>query len=158
MSPLLPDADARQWLRLRQLRVQRARQALARALDAEREARAAVDARELRIAQGRARLDALAQHWGRAGSADMPRWNAQLQAHRDLLAEQLERDEYALLDDQEALQQAQTGVARCRGELARAQARESAVDATVSEQRRQRLQTREQAAELEAEEVFRTLH
>lgn len=158
MSQHLTDADARQWLRLRQLRVQRARQALARALDAEREARAAVDACELRIARGRARLGALAQHWGRAGSADMPRWNAQLQAHRDLLAEQLERDEYALLDDREALATVQADVARCRGELARAQARESAVDATISDQRRQRLQAREQSAELEAEEVFRTLH
>ncbi len=157
-APTLPDADARQWLRLRQLRVQRARQALARAMDAERAARATVEACELRIAQGQARLTALARHWGGAGSAGLPRWHAQIEAHREMLAERLERDEYALLDHQDDWRQTQTDVARCRTELARAQAREAAVDATITDQRRLQRQAREQQAELEAEDIFRTLH
>lgn len=154
----LSAADGRQWLRLRQLRVQRARQVLAGALAEERQARVAVDERTAAVEQGRARLAELAQHWGGAGSVDMPRWVEQVQAHREALAERLERDEYALLDDRETLERAEARVRQCRGELTRAQARESAVDATLKDQRRQTLQTRDQQAELEAEDAFRPRH
>lgn len=150
--------DGRQWLRLRQLRVQRARMALAVAQEQECKALATVAEREERIAQGRMRLSALALHWGGAGSVDMPRWGQQLQAHRDAVAERLERDEYALLDEQETLEQARAVVAQRRAELARAQARESAVDATLKDQRRVLLLAREQQAELEAEDACRPLH
>lgn len=157
-AAVLSDADGRQWLRLRQLRVQRAREALARAQADEGRARAAVDEREARIEQGRARLDDLARHWGGPGSADMPRWGGQLQAHREALAERLERDEYALLDEQETLEQAQAAVRQRRAELARAQAREDAVDATLKDQRRQLRQARERLAELDAEDAYRAVH
>ena len=55
----LPARDAQQWLRLRQLRVQRARQALAGAQAPEREAQQAVQARQQRIEAGQAREDAV---------------------------------------------------------------------------------------------------
>jgi uncharacterized protein YukE len=155
---LLSNADARQWLRLRQLRVQRARQALARAQAEENQARAAIEEREVRIAQGHARLDGLARHWGGPGSVDMPRWCAQVQAHREALAERLERDEYALLDEREALEQAQDVVRQRRAELARAESREAAVEATLKDQRRRARQAREQHAELEAEDAYRAVH
>ncbi|HEY8878603.1 MAG TPA: hypothetical protein VIN03_13635 [Roseateles sp.] len=155
MSVSLSRADGRQWLRLRQLRVQRARQALAQAQAEEAQARAVVQDREAAIEQGRAQLDALARHWGGAGSVDMPRWNGQVQAHRESLAERLERDEYALLDEREALEQAEARTGQRRAELARAQAREDAVDATLKDQRRQLLTAREQQAELEAEDAWR---
>lgn len=153
----LSDTDARQWLRLRQLRVQRARQALAQAQAEEGQARAVIQDREARIEQGRARLDELALHWGGPGSADMPRWGGQLKAHREALAERLERDEYALLDEREALEQAEGFVRQRRTELTRAQAREDAVDATLKDQRRQTSQARERRAELEAEDAYRAL-
>lgn len=154
----LPAADGRQWLRLRQLRVQRARQALAEAQAAERQAQQAIQARQALIDASRERLDALARHWGGPGSADMPRWGAQLAAHRAALSERLERDEYALLDEEEALTAASATVQQRRAELARAQAREDAVDATLQAQRRTTAQAREQQAELEAEDARRAAH
>lgn len=158
MSMALSTADGRQWLRLRQLRVQRARQALVQAQAEEAQARAVVEDREAAIEQGRAKLDALARHWGGPGSVDLPRWNGQVQAHREALAERLERDEYALLDEREALEQAVARTAQRRTELARAQAREDAVDATLKDRRRQLLAAREQQAELEAEDAWRIRH
>jgi hypothetical protein len=151
-------SEGRQWLRLRQLRVERARQALAQAQAEERQALAAVEAREARIQQGRTLIVELAFHWGGAGSADMPRWVHQVQAHGEALAERLERDEYALLDEREALEQAEGVVRQRRVDLARAQAREDAVDATLKDQRRQTRQGREQQAELEAEDACRAVH
>lgn len=158
MSLSLSPADARQWLRLRQLRVQRARQALAQAQAEETQAQAIVDERRACIDRSRAGLAELALRWSGPRSADMPRWGGQLKLHREALADRLERDEYALLDEQEALEQAQATVARRRAELARAQAREDAVDATLKDQRRQDQQAREQQAELEAEDARRALH
>lgn len=162
MSAALPmvlsAADARQWLRLRQLRVQRARLALGQAQAEEAQARAAVAARQARVEQGRARLQALAQHWGGPGSADMPRWGGQLQAHRDAVSERLERDEYALIDEQEALDRAEAVVRQRRAELSRAQAREDAVDATLKDRHRQALRVREEQAELEADDARRLPH
>jgi chromosome segregation ATPase len=158
MSVALSDSDARQWLRLRQLRVQRAREALTQAQREEAQARAVVQDREARIEQGRTLINALARHWGGEGCVDMPRWGEQLQAHREAVAERLERDEYSLLDEQDALERAQAAVRQRRAELVRAEAREAAVDATLKDQRRQASQAREQRAELEAEDVCRALH
>jgi hypothetical protein len=155
VSAALSSADARQWLRLRQLRVQRARQALAEAQQQESQALAAVEHREACIEQGRERLLALALHWGGPGSADMPRWNGQVQAHRESLAERLERDEYALLDERDTLEQALARVLQRRADLARAQAREDAVDATLKTQRAALLRSREQQAEVDVEDAWR---
>ena len=157
MSVALSDADGRQWLRLRQLRVQRAREALTQAQREEAQARAVVQDREARIDQGRTLISALARHWGGEGCIDMPRWGEQLQAHREALAERLERDEYALLDEQESLSGAQATVRQRRAELVRAEAREAAVDATLKDQRRQASRAHEQRAELEAEDACRAL-
>jgi hypothetical protein len=158
VSAVLSPADAQQWLRLRQLRVQRARHALVQAQQQESQAMAAVEHREACIEQGRERLLTLALHWGGSGSVDLPRWNGQVQAHRDALSERLERDEYALIDEQEALAQAQAAVSQRRADLARAQAREDAVDATLKDQRRATLLAREQQAELEAEDAWRVAY
>lgn len=157
-ATFLPEAHARQWLRLRQLRVQRARQALAQALAAESAARLAVGERQALIDASRERLTALAHHWGGTGSVDLPRWGDQLAAHRASLDERLERDEYALLDEQEALDEARTAVQQRRVELARAQAREDAVDATLQTQRRALAGAREQQAELDVEDARRAAH
>jgi hypothetical protein len=155
---MLSDTDARQWLRLRQLRVQRAREALTQAQREEAQARAAVEERELRVEQGRSAIAELARHWGGEGCVAMPRWGERVQAHREALGERLERDEYALIDEQDALAGAQAHVRQRRAELARAEAREAAVDATLKDQRRNANQVREQRAELEAEDACRVGH
>ncbi|MDT7837967.1 hypothetical protein [Aquabacterium sp. OR-4] len=152
----LADGDARQWQRLRQLHVQRERRALAQARAAEARARDSVSRREHGIAQQHQALQALARHWGGAGCVDLPRWAGQLAAHRAVLHERLERDEYALIDEQQALHGAQQQVQRCRAALARAQARESAVDATLADRQRLRLGHHEQQAELEADDTQRS--
>lgn len=154
----LTAADGRQWLRLRQLRVQRARAALALALAAAQQAQQAIASRQALIDEGRARLADLATTWSGAGCVDMPRWGEQLGAHRAALSERLERDEYALLDEQETLHQRLATVQQRRAELARAQAREDAVDATLRTQRLDRARTQEQHAELDAEEAWRASH
>jgi chromosome segregation ATPase len=154
----LSTAEARQWLRLRQLRVQRARAALALALAAVEDAQRAIASRQALIDAGRARLDDLATTWSGAGCVDMPRWGEQLGAHRAALSERLERDEYALLEEQETLHQRQATVKQRRAELARAQAREDAVDATLHTQRLDCARTQEQHAELDAEEAWRAAH
>ena len=160
MSPTvnLPAADGRQWLRLRQLRVQRARHALQQAQQALHEAEAAAARREALIAESRDRLAALAQHWSGPGSADLPRWGSQVKAHREALEERLERDEYALLDENEAVAAARETCAQRRAELGRAQAREEAVDATLKNQRLQRSRAREHQAELDSEDARRAPH
>ena len=155
---MLSDTDARQWLRLRQLRVQRAREALTQAQREEAQAQAVVADREQRVEQGRALVNELARHWGGEGCVGMPRWGERVQAHREVLTERLERDEYALIDEQDALAQARSTVRQRRAELARAEAREAAVDATLKDQRRQANQAREQRAELEAEDAGRVRH
>ena len=154
----LPAADGRQWLRLRQLRVQRARLALAEAMAAAQQAQQAVAAREALVDAGRDRLDELARTWSGAGCVDLPRWGELLAAHRAALAERLERDEYALLEERETLQQRQATVQQHRVALARAQAREDAVDATLQTQRRDLARVQEQHAELDAEEARRASH
>lgn len=151
----LSESDGQQWLRLRELRVQRARQALAMALAEEHRARAAVESREAAIQRSRMRLTDLARHWGGPGSEAMPRWGSQVQAHRDALADRLERDEYALLDDRDALRQAEDLTCQRRTELARAQARETAVQTALQTQRRSRQRAREERAELETEDAQR---
>lgn len=154
----LPAMQARQWLRLRQLRVQRARQALAEAGRAVQAARQAIASREARIEAGRERLDGLTREWSGAGCVALPRWVGQLAAHREALLERLERDEYALLDEQETLQQCEAAAQQRRTELARAQAREDAVDATLKAQRLDLLRAQDQRAEQDAEEAQRATH
>lgn len=154
----LTRAEGRQWQRLRQLRVQRARQALAEALAAERQAQAAVHARQAALQAHRDQLAALARHWGGAGSVDLPRWAQQLAAHRAALDERLERDEYALLDEEAALRAARTTTQQRRADLARAQAREEAVDAALQTQRHHDARAAEQRAELDTDDARRAPH
>lgn len=154
-APALSAADGQQWLRLRELRVQRARQAVAEAVRDERQARAAVESREAAIERSRQRLAELARHWAGPGCPAMPRWGDQVQAHRDALADRLERDEYALLDERDSLLQAEQASAQRRAELLRAQAREAAVLTTLKAQRRDLQRAREERAEQDAEDACR---
>ncbi|RTL36310.1 MAG: hypothetical protein EKK53_23115 [Burkholderiales bacterium] len=154
----LRPAEARQWLRLRELRVQRARRALVDAIAAEREVQATADAQQQQIDAGRQRLDELARRWSGSACVDLPRWSSQLAAHRAALEERLERDEYALIETQEALEARQAAVRQRRAELARAQARADAVDATLQFQQRDRTRAKEQQAELDAEDARRATH
>ena len=86
-----------QWLRLRSLRVERARLALRQAGQAEAVARAAVEERMRRIEQGRDSLAALARDW--SASDGLPRWSGAVIQWREAVTDRLERDEYELVDE-----------------------------------------------------------
>ncbi len=155
---LLPELhDALQLHRLRSLRVQRARERIAEAERAVQEAAAAVQERQRLIERGRRRLDDLAHAVAYGLGAQMPRWSQTAVAHRDRLADRLERDEDALIGDQRELEEAQEGVQRARAELTRALAREDAVAGLVGETRRARSVLRDQRVERELEDQPRRL-
>jgi hypothetical protein len=144
-----------QWLRLRGLRVERARSALRLAERAEAEARAAVDTRQARIAETRAGMATLAQGWAGPKGAGLPRWGEAVTAWRDALADRLERDEYALIDEERTLEEAMDATQRCRAQLVRAQARAEAVGEFVDQARRETLRVHEARAEREQEDRVR---
>ena len=141
-----------QWLRLRELRVQRAREQLAAADAACAAAQQAVLARQQAIEQCRAELRAHAESGVGAWAAHLPRWGNMFSVHRDRLAERLERAEYALIDDERALEQAQEARQQKRADLSRALAREGAVQTLVKAMGDARIQLREVRAELDNDE------
>lgn len=151
-----PDVrQSAQLLRLRGLRVQRAREAVARAEAAVEQARAAVAARARQVQAHREQMVALADAVAYRLAADLPRWSAQVRARREHLADQLEREEYALIDDEEALERAQEQAQQARAELTRALAREDAVRGLVDDARRQRRLAADVKAEIEVEDQGR---
>jgi dTDP-4-amino-4,6-dideoxygalactose transaminase len=141
-----------QWLRLRELRVQRAREQLAAADAACAAAQQAVLARQQAIEQCRAELRAHAESGVGAWAAHLPRWGNVFSVHRDRLAERLERAEYALIDDERALEQAQEVRQQKRADLSRAQAREGAVQTLVKAMGAERIHLREVRVELDNDE------
>lgn len=152
---VLPAAWQGQWLRLRALRVDRARAAVRMAEQLQALAQAAVDDRQRRIAHTQAALAELAQGWSGARTAALPRWNTTVCAWRDVLSERLERDEYALIDDEQALEEALDALQDRRAELTRAMARQEAVGELVQLSRRQAARLQEQRGEREQDDVRR---
>ncbi|HEY2978188.1 MAG TPA: hypothetical protein VGJ35_09470, partial [Burkholderiaceae bacterium] len=116
-------------------------------------ARQLVDARQRAIAQGRVRLVNLAHGWSAADA--LPRWAGSVTAHRDALAERLERDEYALIDEEQALEQALDLAQQRRAALASAMARQEAVQALVEHQRKADRLGLERRAEREQDDAWR---
>jgi len=144
--------DAQQLHRLRGLRVQRARDAVAAALRNLAAAAATVQERQRAVEQGRRRIDALAHALVHALASKLPRWSTTATAQRERLEDRLERDEFELIDDQRRLEEAQEQAQRARAELTRALAREDAVNGLVDETRRARASWREQRVERELED------
>lgn len=160
MSTALPDmrgvalarSDARQLLQLRGLRLRRAEVALARAGEAVAAARAQVERRHQRIAAARAACQQLRDDLGGPLAARLPRWSAVAVARGAHLDEQVEREEYALLSDERALESAEDEQRRCRQEVARLQQREDLARDFVRAKNRERIADSERRRELELEE------
>ena len=152
MSALPALREAQQLYRLRTLRVQRARERIAPAQCEVDTATAAVAAGQRAIEDCRRQLDSLVHALVHTLAPRLPRWATTASAHRDRLADRLERAEYALVGDQRELEQAQENLQRKRAELTRELAREDAVDGLVEETRHARAQWREQRAERELED------
>jgi hypothetical protein len=156
MNQKLPTPrDAAQLLRLRSLRVQRAREACAKTRLEVEQAQAVVKERQHAIERSQRQMTELADAIVTTLAPDLPRLSGLIAANRERLADRLERDEYALIDDEHALEQAQERAQQAGAELTRALAREDAVRGLAKQARRAVLHAREQRAELEIEDQGR---
>ncbi|WP_280156086.1 hypothetical protein [Piscinibacter sp. XHJ-5] len=153
MTRVLPHPrEAGQLQRLRTLRVERARERCGQAhADVERAAQA-VRERQRRIERHQQEIEALSRAIVHQLAPRLPRWAGVAGAQKDHLAERLEREEYALVNDEHDLEQAQERLQQARAELTRALAREDAVRGLVHDSRRAHRQAREQRAERELED------
>lgn len=141
-----------QWLRLRALRVERARAVLRQAEQAERAARAVVEARQRRIEDGRVALASLARDWSGTHSAAWPRWQGALSGWREALVDRIERDEYELIDEERTLEETVDALQQAQAGLVRAMARQEAVGELVQQARQEAGRWQERRAEREQDE------
>ena len=156
MTKVLPKRhEVQQLCTLRSLRVQRAREAVAEALAGVERAAGVVRQRQRDIERGQRALEELQHAVVTTLAPLLPRWSGMTAAQRDKLADRLERDETALIDDEHALEQAQEKLQAARAELTRALAREDAVRGLATETRRAQALHRERRAELEVEDQGR---
>jgi hypothetical protein len=153
----LPDPhEAAQLVRLRGLRVRRARERCSTAQAELNAAAEAVRERQRKILQLRRDMEALSHAVVHALAPQLPRWCGTVVAQRDKLADRLERDEYALISDERRQEDAQEGVHQARAELTRAMAQEDAVRGLAEQSRRAVVAVRERRAETELEDQWRT--
>ena len=153
MTSRLPaPREAQQLVRLRGLRVQRAREACAAAAAGISAAQQAVADRQRQIARVRAEQDALGRSVAQGFDGGLARWSRLLVAQRDKLADRLERDEYALVGDERRLEEAQEAAAQAHAELSRALAGEDAVRGLWAEARKAVSLQRDRRAESEQED------
>lgn len=148
MNPESQKLDqARLLLRLRELRHSQAEDEARRAQDAHAQALAAVRATQARLSEEQGERRSLLQQI--AESSVSLRWAAQAQARRDLIEERLERAEYDLIDDEEALHGADRRLDQAAAALRRASARSDAARDSVQQARRQAAAASERRAERE---------
>src|SRR5262245_4445925 len=159
MTKQLPKlSEARQLCKLRALRVQRAREGVAAA-------QAEVDAAinqikqcQQRIEQVRRAVEDLQHAVVTSLAPSLPRWAGVTRAQQERLSEQLEREEYGLIQDERELEGAQEKLQQARAELTRALAREDVVRDLANQTRRAQLQERERRSERDIEDQGRPMH
>jgi DNA repair exonuclease SbcCD ATPase subunit len=153
MQAVLPQPhEAQQLCRLRGLRVQRAQEACTKAqAEVDAAARKVRDS-EQAIERTRTEIDTLSHAIVNALAPHLPRWATMATAQRDRLADKLERAEYALIDDEQALEEARERLAQARTALTRAQASEDAVKGLAKEAKQALALAREQRADIELED------
>lgn len=156
MTRVLPrPREAQQLCRLRALRVERARTGVSTAQAGVERAEASVAQRQRAIARGRRAIEDLQHAVVHALAPTLPRWSGVTAAHQERLTDRLERDEYALISEEQALEEAQEGLQQARAELTRALAREDAVRGLADETRRAHALERERRAESEIDDQGR---
>jgi flagellar biosynthesis chaperone FliJ len=144
--------EAQQLCRLRGLRVERAQEAWTKARDEVDAAVRKVGDSERAIARVRTEIDTLGDAIVNAFAPHLPRWAGMVTAQTERLADRLERAEYALIDEEHALEAARERLAEARTALTRAQASEDAVKGLAKEARQAVAQAREQRADGELED------
>lgn len=155
-GPRLPHPhEARQLCRLRELRVQRSRELVARAQEQLELAIEAVRQRQEQVERLRDSIAVLRQDIVGRLAPTLPRWSQITVAQQARLDEQLERNEYELSNDEQALEQAQEKVQQARAELTRALAREDAVRGLAQQAQRAHLLERDKRAERDLDDQAR---
>jgi DNA repair exonuclease SbcCD ATPase subunit len=147
--------DAKQLLRLRTLRVQRARDACAQAQAKVEHAEQAVQNQQREVQHAQRAIKTLAHKVVHSLAPHLPRWADVAAAQRERLHEALERAEYTLVEDEHQLEQAQEALQQARAELTRALAREDAVRGLAHDAVRAVARVQEQRVELEMEDQIR---
>jgi flagellar biosynthesis chaperone FliJ len=152
-APDTTAAEARQLLRLRELREDTARQALDRARHAHDAAQGAVQRREQQLVQVRRTRSALLGWLCGAGASELPRVAPAAGARLGALDEEIERAELALSDERIALAEAARALALAQGAWVHARGRRQAVALLADDARRAQQQQREQRAERELDDT-----
>lgn len=148
MNAQLPHPhEARQLCRLRGLRVQRSREQVVRMQEQLDKAAQALREREQRIERLRGEVTALRHAIVGALAPVLPRWSRITVAQQERLDDQLERQEFALREDEHALEGAQEHLQEARAELTRALAREDAVRGLAKQAQHAHLLAQDQRAE-----------
>lgn len=155
MTQMPSVTEAKQLHRLRSLRVQRAREQIPPAQAKVDQAFAAVLQRQREIDHLRHEVSGLRDAIVTTLAPRLPRWSQVTSAQQERLADQLERAEYGLIDDEHALEAAQEKLQQARSELTRALAREDAVRGLAEQAKRCRALAREQRAEREVDDQIR---
>jgi len=159
MTKTLPKPrEAQQLCKLRALRVQRAREGVAKARTEVERAINVVRQREQQIERLRRSIDELQHAVVTSLAPSLPRWSGVATAQRERLADRLERDEHALIQDERALERAEDQLQQARADLTRALAREDVVRDLAQQARRAQLHQREQRAERDLEDQARPTH
>jgi len=141
--------------RLRGLRVQRAREQVARAQAQVEVALQSVRRRNEQIAHVQGAIVALREGIVGALAPSLPRWSQITVAQQARLDEQLERHEYDLHKEEQALEQTQEKLQQARADLTRALAREDAVRGLAQQAQRAHLLERDRRAERELDDQAR---
>lgn len=140
-------AQAGELARLRRLREDQALRARSLAAGVRDAAQQACLARQAQIEAHRRARDELAQ--ALCANPELLRWAAHAKARRELIEDRLERAEYALLDDQEALADAERRLADAGAAWRRAHARHDAACDLLREACRSAQRAAEHRAESE---------
>jgi predicted nucleic acid-binding Zn-ribbon protein len=156
MTTVLPKRhEAQQLCRLRALRVQRAREGVAKAQEEVRRVEESIRQRQRDVETVRRAVDDLQNAMVTTLVPALPRWSHVAGAQRERLADRLERAEYALVQAERELEGAQEALQAARAELTRALAREDTVRDLAKQTRRAFAAQREQLAERDLEDLGR---
>jgi superfamily II RNA helicase len=141
-----------QLLRLRGLRTAAAARECAQCRSALETAQTAVKLRIERIAQCHRERESFEAQLVGPHARDVARFASTSAARRDQLNEQIEREEYALLDDEEALKDAQAQLADALARWSRERAREDGVRELLRAGVQEAVQIAEAQIEAEAQD------
>ncbi len=156
MTSVLPKRhEASQLLKLRGLRVQRAREGVAKAQEELQRVEESIRQKQRAVEAARVALEELQAALVTSLVPSLPRFGKMASDQRAFLAEKVERAEYALVLEEQNLEAAQEAVQAAKAELTRALAREDTVRDLARQTQRAFQAKREQKAEVDLEDLGR---